>query len=89
MFFTLESRFLQDVPESLANAPIREPRSHESIAAQQRAKVSPFLLRFTFFLCVDIHVAHLIDLFVSCCRSLQIVFYPVILELNLVPDENP
>jgi len=50
-FFYLESQFLQDVPESLANAPIREPRSQESIAAQQRAKVFSFLSSFSFFMC--------------------------------------
>lgn len=33
-----------DVPESLANAPIREPRSQESIAAQQRAKARTTLV---------------------------------------------
>lgn len=33
-----------DVPESLANAPVRGPRSQESIAAQQRAKARTSLL---------------------------------------------
>ncbi|KAG0504133.1 hypothetical protein KC19_8G075200 [Ceratodon purpureus] len=33
-----------DVPESLINAPVREPRSQESIAAQQRAKARTSLI---------------------------------------------